>query len=355
MAPPKLKVGLSGLGRMGKRHALHFLNRTPRAELVAISTPDDVEIEWAKQHLEPFGVTLYESYEDLLAHNGLEAVVVASITSVHADQAIQAMAADKHVLCEKPLSTSVEVSQSVIDAAARRPHLKVMCGFSRRFDASYLDAHTKMTSGLIGTPSIFRSQTCDKLDPSGFFVAYAQHSGGIFVDCSIHDIDLALWFFGQNSKVKSVVASGITAVQSGLRKWEDRDNAVGIVEFHEGKIAYFYASRMMAAGQEDSTEIIGTEGKLTVNMQPKVNLVDVYEKGGVRREFPATYYERFEEAFVREANEFTGICLDGGELPMMLEGAVQAVKIGCALQESMVSGKKIWFDEMGRRVERSRL
>ncbi|KAI4237845.1 MAG: hypothetical protein LQ349_001540 [Xanthoria aureola] len=340
---------------MGKRHALHFLNSTPRAELVAISTPDDAEIDWAKQHLEPFGVTLYKSYEDMLAQDGLQAVVIASITSVHADQAIKAMAADKHVLCEKPLSTSVEVSQSVIDAATRRPHLKVMCGFSRRFDDSYRDAHAKTTSGLIGTPSILRSQTCDKLDPSGFFVAYAQHSGGIFVDCSIHDIDLALWFFGQDSKVKSVVANGITAVQPGLRKWGDRDNAVGIVEFYGGKIAYFFASRMMAAGQEDSTEIIGTQGKLTVNMQPKVNLVDVYEKRGVRREFPATCYERFKDAFVREANEFVAICLDGGELPMKLEGAVQAVRIGCALQESLISGEKIWFDEMGRRVERSRL
>lgn len=109
MVPPKLRVGLSGLGRMGKRHALHFLNSTPRAELVAISTPDDAEIDWAKQHLEPFGVTLYKSYEDMLAQDGLQAVVIASITSVHADQAIKAMAADKHVLCEKPLSTSVEV------------------------------------------------------------------------------------------------------------------------------------------------------------------------------------------------------------------------------------------------------
>lgn len=230
-----------------------------------------------------------------------------------------------------------------------------MCGFSRRFDASYRDAYSKSTSGLIGTPSIFRSQTCDKLDPSGFFVAYAQHSGGIFVDCSIHDIDLALWFFGQDSTVKSVVASGITAVQPGLRKWGDRDNAVGMVEFHQGKIAYFFASRMMAAGQEDSTEIIGTEGKLTVNMQPQLNLVNIYGKGGERREFPATYYERFEDAFVREANEFTAVCLDGGELPMKLEGAVKAVRIGCALQESLVSGEKIWFDAEGKRMEKSRL
>ncbi len=117
----------------------------------------------------------------------------------------------------------------MVDAAKRKPHLKVMCGFSRRFDASYRDAWEKMDSGLIGRPSIFRSQTCDKLDPSGFFVAYAEFSGGIFVDCSIHDIDLALWFFGQDSQVKSVVASGITAVQPELRKHKDRDNAVGIV------------------------------------------------------------------------------------------------------------------------------
>lgn len=89
-----------------------------------------------------------------------------------------------------------------------------------------------MASGDIGKPSVFRSQTCDKLDPSGFFVAYAEFSGGIFVDCSIHDIDLALWFFGEETKVKSVTAIGITAVQPDLRKHNDRDNALGIIEFY---------------------------------------------------------------------------------------------------------------------------
>jgi myo-inositol 2-dehydrogenase/D-chiro-inositol 1-dehydrogenase len=55
----------------------------------------------------------------------------------------------------------------------------------------------KVKSGLIGRSAALRSQTHDKLDPSGFFIEYAQSSGGIFVDCSIHDIDLALWFFGE--------------------------------------------------------------------------------------------------------------------------------------------------------------
>ncbi|KAH2656046.1 hypothetical protein KXV32_002454 [Aspergillus fumigatus] len=352
MSVRKLKVGCAGLGRMGKRHALNFLERTPRADLVAASSPDDAELEWAKVHLAPFGVKLYKNYDDMLKHEGLEAVVVASATAVHAEQTIKAIEANKHVLCEKPLSTS---SQTVLDAATRKPELKVMCGFSRRFDASYRDAHKKMTQGSIGSPSVMRSQTCDKLDPTGFFVAYAEFSGGIFVDCSIHDIDLALWFFGQDSKVRSVSAVGITAVEPDLRKHNDRDNAVGLVEFYDGKIAYFYASRMMAAGQEDTTEIIGTQGKLTVNAQPAMNHVNIFDSTGVRREIPQNYYDRFEHAFVAEANEFTAACLDNKDVPVKLEGAVQAVRIGCVLQESLITGQKIFFDEAGNRIDKPRL
>jgi hypothetical protein len=94
---------------MGKRHALNFLERTPRAELVAASSPDPVELDWAKTHLEPFGVRLYQNYDDMLKQEGMVAVVIASATAVHAEQTIKAIAADKHVLCEKPLSTNAEV------------------------------------------------------------------------------------------------------------------------------------------------------------------------------------------------------------------------------------------------------
>lgn len=355
----RLRIACAGLGRMGKRHALHFAEQTPRAHLVAVSSPDETELEWARERLGPLGITVYKDYDDMLKHEGLQAVVIASATAVHAEQTIKAIDADLHVLCEKPLSTSVEISQSVFDAANRKPHLKVLCGFSRRFDASYRDAYTKMLAGTIGRPSVIRSQTCDKLDPSGFFVAYAQFSGGIFVDCSIHDIDLTLWFYSEDGKagpmVKSVSAVGITAVEPDLRKYNDRDNAVGLVEFHDGRMAYFYASRMMAAGQEDSTEIIGTKGKLTVNTQPQINLVNIYEANGMRKELPQHYFDRFREAFVTEAREFTDCCLDDKPLPLRLDGAVQAVRIGYALQEALISGEKIFFDEKGERVERATL
>jgi myo-inositol 2-dehydrogenase / D-chiro-inositol 1-dehydrogenase len=353
MSSPKLKVAIAGLGRMGARHAWHFHSLTPRAEVIAVSSPDPKELAWANRTLD--GVRTYLDYDEMLRREQeLQAVIIASATIVHSTQAIAAIQIGLHVLCEKPLSTDPSESQRVVDAyrqsIKKHPSQKVICGFSRRFDASYRDAHLKIQSGLIGRPSVLRSQTCDKLDPSGFFVQYAQFSGGIFVDCSIHDIDLALWFFGEDTQVKSVSAIGITAVSPELRRYNDRDNALGIVEFFGGKIAQLYCSRMMAAGQEDTTEITGTEGKLAVNTQPASNLVNIYDSTGIRREIPPHYYGRFREAFITEANEFTACCLDNTEVPFRLEGAVNAVRIGCALQESLITGKKIEFNEIGQRI-----
>ena len=112
MDVPTLKIGCAGLGRMGKRHADHFLHKVPRSTLVAVSTPSGEELAWAKKHLEPFGVSLYKEYDDMLKHPGLQAVVIASVTTVHAEQTIKALELDKHVLCEKPLSTEVEIVRS---------------------------------------------------------------------------------------------------------------------------------------------------------------------------------------------------------------------------------------------------
>jgi predicted dehydrogenase len=172
---------------------------------------------------------------------------------------------------------------------------------------------------------------------------------------SVHDIDLTLWFFGDEVIPKSVSAHGVRAVQPDLAKYNDYDNAVGIVEFWGGKIAYYYCSRMMAHGQEDTTEVIGTEGKLTVNGNPQSNLVNYYNSAGITREVPAHYYGRFEMAFVQESNEFADACLDNTPLPIKLTNAVRAVEIGSALQEALVSGKQIRFDEIGRRIEDSKL
>lgn len=127
-------------------------------------------------------------------------------------------------------------------------------------------------------------------------------------------------------------------------------STVGTVKFHNGKIAYYCCSRMMPHGQEDSTEIIGTEGKVSININSLSNFVNYYHPGGITREVPATYYGRFKVAFVQETNEFTVACLDNTVLPMKLSNAVKAVQIVSWLQEALVSGKQLQFDEIVRMI-----
>ena len=189
-----VRIGIVGVGRMGRRHAENLATRVPGASLVAACSPIGEELEWARTAL---GVgSLYKDYGDLLADKGVDAVFIVTPNTLHPAQIIEALRAGKHVFCEKPLSMVLEECVAVEEEAAKHPHLKVMIGFVRRFDASYQDAHASIASGAIGRPFLVRSQTTDQNDPSGFFVKFAPTSGGIFVDMSVHDIDIARWLLG---------------------------------------------------------------------------------------------------------------------------------------------------------------
>lgn len=116
------------------------------------------------------------------------------------------------------------------------------------------------------------------------------------------------------------------------------------MEFHNGTIVYYYyRCRMMAHGQEDTIEIIGTEGKLAGNNNPQRNFVNLYHSGGVTRKVPPNFMGPFGPAFVQEVNEFTAARLDDPPLPMKLTNVVKAVEIGASLQEALRTGQQIHF------------
>jgi myo-inositol 2-dehydrogenase/D-chiro-inositol 1-dehydrogenase len=196
-----------------------------------------------------------------------------------------------------------------------------MAGFSRRLDTSYRTAHSKIHNDeAIGTPFLIRSQTCDLLDNTGFFVRYAAKIGGMFVDCCIHDIDLSLWFFGPEPMIpKAVWAVGTIAHHLELAALKDVDNGVGVVEFWCGKIAYFYCSRTMAHEHDVCMEITGTKGKVMVNLVLRRDNVMVVGEGGIRHEVQPEYWERFKDAFVTESNEFVAAILNNTPVPVKLE------------------------------------
>jgi myo-inositol 2-dehydrogenase/D-chiro-inositol 1-dehydrogenase len=226
-----------------------------------------------------------------------------------------------------------------------------MAGFSRRFDVSYRDAASKIFDGqAVGSPFIVRSNTCDLLDDTGFFVRYAARNGGIFVDCAIHDIDLSLWYLG-NPVPKACWAAGTLQHHPELEALSDVDNAVGMVEYWGGKIAYFYCSRTQAHGHDVCTEITGTHGKVMVNVMPKSNNVVLADKLGMRNEVQPEYWQRFEDAFATEANEFTQSILKNEPVPLPLETGIKVMQIGRALQDALLSGEVVRFNENGERLK----
>lgn len=226
-----------------------------------------------------------------------------------------------------------------------------MAGFSRRFDSSYRDAASKIFNDhAIGSPFIVRSNTCDLRDDTGFFVRYAARNGGIFVDCAIHDIDLSLWYLG-NPTPKACWAAGTLQHHPELKVLLDVDNAVGMVEFWGGKVAYFYCSRTQAHGHDVCTEITGTHGKVMVNVMPKRNNVVLADKQGMRNEVQPEYWQRFEDAFAVEANEFTQAVLKNEPVPLPLETGITVMKVGRALQDALLTGEVVRFNEKGERLK----
>ena len=332
MTRSALRIGIAGLGRLGRRHATMLARQVAGAELVAACSPVADELAWARDAL---GVAHgFGDYAQMLAHPGLDAVFLVTPTTLHADQIIAALSAGKHVFSEKPLALDLADCRRVEAEAARHPQKKVMTGFVRRFDPHYRDAYAKIRAGAIGRPFLVRPQCADQNDPDGFFVRYAPMSGGILLDMSVHDIDGARWLLGAGGATR-VYATGTIALHEGLRACNDVDNAVAIIEFDGGSVATLYASRTFAHGHESMTEIVGTAGRLTVGANPRSNRVEIADAHGVRNECTPTFYERFEKAFLQELQEFVDLVREDRAPPLTLADATEATRIGIALTESL--------------------
>lgn len=132
----------------------------------------------------------------------------------------------------------------------------------------------KIQEGLLGRPYYIKSSTNDAYDPSGFFVAYSEASGGIFLDCGIHDIDISRWLLDVDNpenlknplkQVTSVYASGMNVHHPDLAKTGDCDNGIAVVQYENGTTLTFHLSRTAHNGHDAACEVFGSDAKITVN------------------------------------------------------------------------------------------
>lgn len=330
-----VRIGIAGLGRLGRRHAENLAFRVDGAQLVAAASPVAEERAWAEKALG--GVPTYPGLPELLAHRDLDAVWLVTPTSLHADQVIDCIRAGKHVFCEKPLALDPADCDRAIAEAAGRPGQVVMIGFMRRFDPAYAEAKRLVDAGELGEVFAIRCVSEDPVDPDGFFVRFAPTSGGIFLDCCIHDIDLVRWMLG-GAEPSSIAAVGSRILYPALAACGDVDTASAVVSFKGGRIADFYVSRTSHRGYEASMTIVGSRGTLDIGRAiPRLPLT--LESGG-RRSIAgqADFFERFGEAFLHEARAFVEAVRSGRPTPLSLADAREATRLACAMRAALKVG-----------------
>ena len=325
----EVRVGIVGLGRLGMKHAENLAFRVPGARLEAACALEPERVRQVQDWGVPRG---YTRFEDLIADNGLDAVLIASSSAEHCRQVSAALDAGRHVFCEKPLGVSLEECRAAEQAVARNPSSVFMLGFMRRYDASYRRAKQLIDEGKIGTPILFRGYSVDPESAIEGAIRFAPSSGGQFMDMSVHDIDLARWMLG--GEVSTIYAAGGCYAHPEFAAHADGDNLAAFARFDTGAMAFFLAGRTAAHGYAVETEIIGTRGTLRIAAVPQKDLVEILDSRGVVRECSQSFLERFESAYLAECQEFVDCIRQGRRPHVSVQDGTRATEVAFAATRS---------------------
>lgn len=320
-----IRLGVVGLGRIGRIHALNLAYRIPGAQLAAAADPvatDPGQLPLAR--IEPDPRTLLED-------PSLDAIVIASPTSTHADLLIQGAAAGKALFCEKPVSLDLPTVDRAI-AAVDQAGVPLQIGFNRRFDPGFARAKETIASGAIGAPHLVRLTSRDPQPPSA---EYRAVSGGLFRDMTIHDFDAVRWLLGEEAV--EIFAVGAALVDPAIAP-DDVDTALLSLRFGSGALASIDNSRRAVYGYDVRVEVFGSDGAVCVGNVPPTTVTRLGAHG-IASDGPLHWFvERFEAAYLAEMAEFVACVREGlapsvsgrdGRMPLvMAEAALESMRTG---------------------------
>ena len=334
-----VKVGLVGAGRMGVALAHHLAFSVEMADFVAIS---DIVGKNARELAAKCRVNdVYADYNELLAREDIDAVVIATPTNTHSPIIKAAAAAGKHIFTEKPLALTVAACDEAITAVTEAG-VKMQVAFMRRYDPAYMAAKKQIDAGAIGQPVMIKAVGRDPWR-TGLEFARRENSGGLIADMAIHDFDLARWLMG--SEVDKVYSEGGCLVYPELKEVGDIDNAVVNLRFANGSIGNVDVSRNAIYGYDIRTEIIGSEGSLFIGgLQQTPTLL--LKKNNISHDTIPGFMERFGDAYAGEIRDFVEAIEAGREVSVTGEDARAATAIAVAATLSLDEGRPVLVSEV---------
>lgn len=334
-----LKIGIIGAGRIGRVHTESIMRYVAGATVKSVADPYMTEetASWAKSMgVEKVG----KDYREILADPEIDAVLICSSTDTHSPISLEAIAAGKHIFCEKPVDHDLGKIKAVMEAL-EGSDVKYQVGFNRRFDHNFAAAREAVADGKIGDLAVLKITS---RDPGAPPVSYIKVSGGIFLDMTIHDFDMVRFVSGD--EVEEVYAAGGVTVDPAIGEAGDIDTAVITLRLRSGAIAVIDNCRRASYGYDQRLEAFGSKGQVAIANDTQSSAV-VSDANGVTAEKPLHFFlERYMQAYASEVAAFVDAVANDKPVPVGIEAGLQSVLIGIAAKRSIELNRPVRLSEI---------
>jgi myo-inositol 2-dehydrogenase / D-chiro-inositol 1-dehydrogenase len=332
-----LRIGVIGVGRIGAMHARLLSGQVTGARVSAVN---DARPDAAAAVAAELAVPAHTTAEELLAADDVDAVAICSSTDTHADLIELAADAGKAIFCEKPVSldlSEVDRALAAVDAAG----VGFQIGFNRRFDPAHASVRQAVVDGTVGEPHLVRISSRNPAPPP---LAYVLVSGGIFLDMTIHDFDMARFLTG--SEVVEVFARGALRIEPSFAEAGDVDTAVVTLTHADGCLTMIDNSRQAVYGYDQRVEVFGSRGIAASENPPAHSGVLRTAAGGASPPLPDFFLERYVPSYLREWEAFAEAVRAGVQPPVGGADARAPLVIGLAARRSLEKGRPIRISEV---------
>ena len=320
-----LRIGVIGVGRIGRMHADLLARRIPGATVTRVH---DAHSESARDVAETLGVVAVSDVEELLTASDVDAVAICTSTDTHADLIMRAAKAGKAIFCEKPVDLDLQRARTCADAV-RAAGVTCLIGFQRRYDPTFASVKARIARGDIGRPEML---IVTSRDPGAPPVDYIKRSGGIYKDMLIHDFDVFRWIM--EDEAATVYATGSCLVDPAIEAAGDVDATAVTIRTRDGRLAQINTIRRAAYGYDQRFEVLGSKGMLQAgNHRPTEALL--WSTDAVAADKPEYFFlERYRAAYAAEMAHFFDVVAGRAAAVTSIDDGVKALALAEAATTS---------------------
>ncbi|WP_209332767.1 inositol 2-dehydrogenase [Lunatimonas salinarum] len=327
-----MNIGIIGIGRIGKIHLINCLTHFRDIQVVAAMNPSESGRNFAR-HL---GVPLVtDDAAVLINHPEIEAVLICSATDSHADYVELAAKAGKAIFCEKPMDLSLDRVRQTL-ALVEGSGVPLMLAFNQRFDPSFAEVKQRIAEGELGK---LRSLHLISRDPGPPPIAYIRSSGGMLMDMTIHDFDMARYQVG--AEVVEVYARGAHVVSAEIQEAGDIDFASVMLTFSNGVVAFIENCRETTYGYDQRMEVFGSNGMLRVENPFKTSTISSGRAGNILGKNLDFFVDRYAESYRLELAAFFEALIAGKPMPATGYDGLKAMEIAEAAMRSIAENRPV--------------